>query len=107
MAPRRHSCQLDGVAHPAVSAVIAQCSRFAFSHELFHCMHIEEFVCRSASAAPIETASPSRLRAPAGGYYMGMACDKIVAEALTITGSIGVVSGSPSLAQHINPTQKG
>lgn len=32
---------------------------------------------------------------------MGMACDKIVAEALTITGSIGVVSGSPSPAQKL------
>ena len=30
--------------------------------------------------------------AASGGYYMAMACDKIVAEATTITGSIGVVS---------------
>jgi protease IV len=27
-----------------------------------------------------------------GGYYIAMACDEIVAEELTITGSIGVVS---------------
>jgi len=31
--------------------------------------------------------------AASGGYYMGMACEKIVAEPLTITGSIGVVAG--------------
>ena len=30
--------------------------------------------------------------AASGGYYMAMACDQIVAEDLTITGSIGVVS---------------
>jgi len=30
--------------------------------------------------------------AASGGYYMAMACDKIVAEPTTITGSIGVVS---------------
>jgi ClpP class serine protease len=28
-----------------------------------------------------------------GGYYMAMACSKIVAEQLTITGSIGVITG--------------
>lgn len=33
-----------------------------------------------------------------GGYYMGMACSAIVAEALTITGSIGVISGKFNLA---------
>ena len=27
-----------------------------------------------------------------GGYYIAMACDEIVAEELTVTGSIGVVS---------------
>jgi protease-4 len=31
--------------------------------------------------------------AASGGYYMSMACSKIVAEPLTITGSIGVVTG--------------
>lgn len=31
------------------------------------------------------------------GYYMAMACSKIVAEALTITGSIGVISGKFNL----------
>ena len=31
--------------------------------------------------------------AASGGYYMAMGCNKIVAEALTITGSIGVVTG--------------
>ena len=31
--------------------------------------------------------------AASGGYYMSMGCNKIVAEALTITGSIGVVTG--------------
>lgn len=65
-------------------------------------MH-QGFVCRSTAAAPgdSDNAHSSRLGAPAGGYYMGMACDKIVAEALTITGSIGVVSGSPSPAQKL------
>ena len=33
--------------------------------------------------------------AASGGYYMAMACNKIVAEPLTITGSIGVVTGAP------------
>lgn len=33
----------------------------------------------------------------AGGYYMGMACEKIVAEPLTITGSIGVVAGGSAV----------
>ena len=37
--------------------------------------------------------------AASGGYYMAMACRKIVAEALTITGSIGVVTGKFSLAE--------
>ena len=32
-----------------------------------------------------------------GGYYMSMACKKIVAEALTLTGSIGVVTGKFNL----------
>lgn len=31
--------------------------------------------------------------AASGGYYISMACDQIVAEELTITGSIGVVLG--------------
>eukprot|EP00195_Chlamydomonas_chlamydogama_P015757 CAMPEP_0202909918 /NCGR_PEP_ID=MMETSP1392-20130828/50619_1 /ASSEMBLY_ACC=CAM_ASM_000868 /TAXON_ID=225041 /ORGANISM="Chlamydomonas chlamydogama, Strain SAG 11-48b" /LENGTH=725 /DNA_ID=CAMNT_0049599831 /DNA_START=187 /DNA_END=2361 /DNA_ORIENTATION=- len=31
--------------------------------------------------------------AASGGYYLSMACKKIVAEALTVTGSIGVVTG--------------
>jgi enoyl-CoA hydratase/carnithine racemase len=31
--------------------------------------------------------------AASGGYYMAMACNKIVAEELTLTGSIGVVTG--------------
>lgn len=31
--------------------------------------------------------------AASGGYYMSMGCNQIVAEALTITGSIGVVTG--------------
>lgn len=37
--------------------------------------------------------------AASGGYYMAMAADKIVAENLTITGSIGVVLGKVSLAE--------
>lgn len=37
--------------------------------------------------------------AASGGYYMSMACQKIVAESLTITGSIGVVTGKFSLAE--------
>lgn len=35
--------------------------------------------------------------AASGGYYMAMAADKIVAEDLTITGSIGVVLAKFSL----------
>lgn len=30
--------------------------------------------------------------AASGGYYLGMGCDEIVAEELTVTGSIGVVT---------------
>ena len=37
--------------------------------------------------------------AASGGYYMGMACKTIVAEPLTITGSIGVVTGKFNLAE--------
>lgn len=37
--------------------------------------------------------------AASGGYYMSMACDKIVAEPLTITGSIGVVTGKLNLGE--------
>jgi protease IV len=37
--------------------------------------------------------------AASGGYYMAMACRKIVAEPLTITGSIGVVAGKFSLEE--------
>eukprot|EP00168_Porphyra_purpurea_P006365 TRINITY_DN1783_c0_g1_i2.p1 TRINITY_DN1783_c0_g1~~TRINITY_DN1783_c0_g1_i2.p1 ORF type:complete len:576 (-),score=245.43 TRINITY_DN1783_c0_g1_i2:202-1929(-) len=35
--------------------------------------------------------------AASGGYYMAMACPTIVAEAGTITGSIGVITAKPSL----------
>lgn len=34
--------------------------------------------------------------AASGGYYMAMAADTIVAENLTLTGSIGVVTGETS-----------
>ena len=40
------------------------------------------------------TAHPSIYTTPhaaSGGYYIAMACDAIVAEELTLTGSIGVV----------------
>ncbi|GMH37280.1 hypothetical protein BSKO_05153 [Bryopsis sp. KO-2023] len=37
--------------------------------------------------------------AASGGYYMAMAADKIVAEPLTITGSIGVVLGKINLGE--------
>eukprot|EP00184_Porphyridium_aerugineum_P006558 CAMPEP_0184696886 /NCGR_PEP_ID=MMETSP0313-20130426/4046_1 /TAXON_ID=2792 /ORGANISM="Porphyridium aerugineum, Strain SAG 1380-2" /LENGTH=661 /DNA_ID=CAMNT_0027155607 /DNA_START=259 /DNA_END=2244 /DNA_ORIENTATION=+ len=37
--------------------------------------------------------------AASGGYYMAMACDKIVAEEMTLTGSIGVVTAKLSLAE--------
>ena len=37
--------------------------------------------------------------AASGGYYMAMACDRIVAERLTLTGSIGVVTGKFNLAE--------
>lgn len=33
--------------------------------------------------------------AASGGYYMAMGAGAIVAESLTLTGSIGVVSGEP------------
>lgn len=37
--------------------------------------------------------------AASGGYYMAMGADKIVAEALTITGSIGVVLAKFNLGE--------
>merc|ERR1712176_1157603 len=37
--------------------------------------------------------------AASGGYYMSMACDKIVAESLTLTGSIGVATGKFNLEE--------
>ncbi|GAB4824168.1 hypothetical protein N2152v2_011214 [Parachlorella kessleri] len=37
--------------------------------------------------------------AASGGYYMSMAANKIVAEALTVTGSIGVVTGKFNLKE--------
>jgi protease-4 len=37
--------------------------------------------------------------AASGGYYMSMACDTIVAEKLTLTGSIGVITGKFNLAE--------
>lgn len=40
--------------------------------------------------------------AASGGYYMAMACRKIVAEQLTITGSIGVVTGKFNLQEAYN-----
>lgn len=40
--------------------------------------------------------------AASGGYYMSMACQKIVAEDLTLTGSIGVVTGKFNLAELYN-----
>jgi len=36
--------------------------------------------------------------AASGGYYLACACQKIVAQPLTITGSIGVVSAKPNVA---------
>lgn len=44
-----------------------------------------------AAAKPV-IASMSDVAA-SGGYYMAMAADAIVAERLTLTGSIGVVTG--------------
>eukprot|EP00271_Cylindrocystis_brebissonii_P014057 TRINITY_DN3502_c0_g1_i1.p1 TRINITY_DN3502_c0_g1~~TRINITY_DN3502_c0_g1_i1.p1 ORF type:complete len:807 (-),score=143.61 TRINITY_DN3502_c0_g1_i1:294-2714(-) len=40
--------------------------------------------------------------AASGGYYMAMACPVIVSEALTLTGSIGVVTGKFNLASLYN-----
>jgi len=37
--------------------------------------------------------------AASGGYYIAMACSKIVAEPLTVTGSIGVVTGKFNLGE--------
>ena len=52
--------------------------------------------CRLGPLPPVQTkpvvASMADVAA-SGGYYMAMACSKIVAEPLTITGSIGVVTG--------------
>ena len=45
-----------------------------------------------------QSSDPCRMPIHHAGYYMAMACSKIVAEALTITGSIGVISGKFSLA---------
>ena len=42
--------------------------------------------------------------AASGGYYISMACDKIVAEEFTVTGSIGVVTRySPKMILKLNP----
>lgn len=40
--------------------------------------------------------------AASGGYYMAMACDKIVAHPNTITGSIGVISMIPNASELLN-----
>jgi protease-4 len=37
--------------------------------------------------------------AASGGYYMSMACDTVVASPLTLTGSIGVITGKFNLAE--------
>ncbi len=37
--------------------------------------------------------------AASGGYYMAMACDTIIADASTITGSIGVIMAVPNLSE--------
>lgn len=37
--------------------------------------------------------------AASGGYYLSMAANKVIAEALTLTGSIGVVLGKFSLEE--------
>lgn len=38
----------------------------------------------------------------AGGYYLAMAAHKVVAERLTITGSIGVITGKFNLGELYN-----
>ena len=38
----------------------------------------------------------------AGGYYLAMAASKVVAERLTITGSIGVITGKFNLGELYN-----
>lgn len=43
--------------------------------------------------------------AASGGYYMAMAAGAIVSESLTLTGSIGVVTGEPII--NINETKVG
>lgn len=40
--------------------------------------------------------------AASGGYYMAMAAGAIVAENLTLTGSIGVVTGEPNTSLRPN-----
>ncbi len=40
--------------------------------------------------------------AASGGYYVAMACDTIVAEPMTITGSIGVISMIPNISGLMN-----
>ena len=49
---------------------------------------------------PFYTLHPTALRYTAlGGYYLSMACDQIVAEDLTVTGSIGVVTAKFNLQE--------
>lgn len=40
--------------------------------------------------------------AASGGYYMAMACDKIIAHPSTITGSIGVILAIPNFSETLN-----
>lgn len=44
--------------------------------------------------------------AASGGYYMAMAAGTIVAENLTLTGSIGVVTGEPKNASRKGEKKK-
>jgi protease-4 len=65
-------------------------------------------VCLSSSPTPppptpltpqTPTPTPKGDVAASGGYYMSMGASAIVAQPLTITGSIGVVTGKFNLAE--------
>lgn len=72
-----------------------------FIHHTTHtvCIVFQSHIC-STDTSTITSNSTSHSDRPLifntinfeGGYYIAMACDEIVAEELTVTGSIGVVS---------------
>ena len=69
---------------PLITHTAAQCVRCV----LFISSERVKYLESSAVLELFSPVSPSL----SGGYYIAMACDEIVAEELTVTGSIGVVS---------------